>query len=80
MNNKKEKINHKLIELGRSIRLDETTSMSAKRNAKNIIAIAIITGLILIIGALTTIPVLPGYFYGGGGIRDFKIFMGGWLY
>ena len=80
MSYKKKKINNKLIELGKSIGLDEITSMSTKRNAKNIIAIALITGVILIIGALTTMPVLPGYFYGGGGIKDFKIFLGGWLY
>lgn len=80
MNKKGAKINLKLIELGKSIGLDEVTSMSAKRNAKNIIVIAIITGLIFIIGALSTMPILPGYFYGGGGIKDFKILMGGWLF
>jgi hypothetical protein len=80
MNNKGAKVNDKLIELGKSIGLDEMTSMSAKRNVKNIIAIALITGLILILGAFTTMPILPGYFYGGGGIKDFKILMGGWLF
>ena len=80
MNNKGSKINDKLIELGKSIGLDETTAMSAKRNAKNIIAIAVITGAILLLGAFMTVPVLPGYFYGGGGIKDFKILMSGWLF
>ena len=80
MSKKGAKINHKLIELGKSIGLDEMTSMSAKRNVKNIVAIAIITGIILIIGALSTMPILPGYFYGGGGIKDFNIIMGGRLF
>ena len=78
MRYKTRKINNKLIELGKSIGLDKMTSMNAKRNAKNIIAIAIITGVILILGALMTMPLLPGYFYSGVSIKDFKILLGGW--
>jgi len=80
MRYKTKKINNKLIKLGKSIGLDKMTSMNAKRNIKNIIAIAIITGVVLILGALMTMPLLPGYFYSGGSIKDFKILVGGLLY
>jgi hypothetical protein len=77
MNTKNQKINTKIKELGLKLGLDETTSISAKRNAKNIIAIALITGAIFVIGAFITVPVLPGYYYGGGSIRDFHLIFKG---
>ena len=77
MNTKNQKINTKIKELGLKLGLDETTAISAKRNAKNIIAIALITGVIFVIGAFITVPVLPGYYYGGGSIRDFHLIFKG---
>jgi hypothetical protein len=77
MNIKKQKMNTKIKELGQKLGLDETTSMTAKRNAKNIIAIAVITGAILVLGTFMTVPVLPGYYYGGGSVRDFHLIFKG---
>lgn len=74
---KKQKINTKLKELGQRLGLDETTTLMTKRNAKNIIAIAVITGVILLLGAITKLPNLPGYYYSGGSIRDFHLLFRG---
>lgn len=77
MYEKKQKINTKLKELGQRLGLDETTSLTAKRNAKNIIAIAAITGVIILVGAIARLPNLPGYYYSGGSIRDFHLLFRG---
>jgi hypothetical protein len=77
MNIKKQKINTKIKELGQKLGLDETTSITAKRNAKNIIALAAITGAILVLGTFMTVPVLPGYYYGGGSVKDFHLIFRG---
>ena len=79
MNTKKQKVNTKLKELGQKLGLDEATTLMSKRNAKNIIAIAVITGVILLLGAFMTVPVLPGYYYSGGSIRDFHLIFKGFF-
>lgn len=74
---KKQKINTKLKELGKKLGLDEATSLTSKRNIKNIIAMAVIAGFILLLGAFIKLPNLTGYYYSGGSIRDFNLFFQG---
>ena len=74
---KKQKINTKLKELGQRLGLDEATSLMSKRNVKTIIAMAVITGLLLLLGAFTTRLNLPGLYYSGGSIRDFNLLFRG---
>ena len=74
---KKQKMNTKLKELGQRLGLDETTTLMSKRSIKTIIAMAVIAGIILLLGAFTTLPILPGYYYSGGSIRDFNLFFRG---
>jgi len=74
------KLNSKLIELGKPLGLDEASSIKAKRNIKNILAMAIVAGIIMLLGSLVMPGGPCGKFYGGGSIRDFKILLGGWLY
>jgi len=79
MNAKKQKINTKLKELGKTLGLDETTSLKSKRTAKNIIAMAVVAGVVMVLGALLLPNGQPGYYYGGGGVRDFQIFFRGFF-
>ena len=77
MNAQKQKINTKLRELGQRLGLDETTSLTAKRNTKNIIAMAIFAGIIVLLGA-NLLPGGPGgYYYCSGSIRDFHLLLKG---
>ena len=77
MNLKKEKINTKLKELGQMLGLDEVTCLKSKRNVRNIIALAIVTGAILALGSALLPGGAAGYYYGGGGISDFKLMFKG---
>ena len=74
---KKQKINTKIKELGKKLGLDEATSLMSKRNIKNIIAMAIIAGFILLLGAFIRQPNLTGNYYSGGSIKDFNLFFRG---
>ena len=79
MNTKKQKINTKLKELGQTLGLDEATSLKSKRTAKNIIAMAVVAGVIMVLGAFLLPNGQPGYYYGGGGIRDFQLLFRGFF-
>jgi hypothetical protein len=80
MNERSNKINNRLVDLGRYVGLDEASSINARRNIKNIISMTIIAGFFIILGNLLMPGGPCGGFYGGGSIRDFKIIFGGLFY
>jgi len=77
MNAKKQKINNKLKELGQRLGLDETTSIRSKRNAKNIISMAVFAGALMLLGAFLLPSGQAGYYYCSGSIRDFHLIFRG---
>ena len=76
MKNKKN-INKTLKELGRTVGLTEIESLQAKRKAKNIITMAIATGVFLILGHMLMPGGPVGLYYTGGSIKDFQVLFGG---
>jgi len=77
MNAKKQIVNTKLKELGQRLGLDETTSLRSKRNAKNIIAMAVVAGTIILLGSFLLPSGQAGYYYSGGSMRDFQLLFRG---
>ena len=76
MKNKKN-INKTLKELGGTVGLTEIESLQAKRKAKNIITMAIETGVFLILGHMLMPGGPVGLYYTGGSIKDFQVLFGG---
>ena len=76
---KTQKINEKLKQLGKPLGLNETDTIQAKRTIKNIAFMAIVAGIFAIMGSVLMPGVLAGYYYGGGGIRDFHLLFRGFL-
>jgi hypothetical protein len=72
-----QKINNTLKELGRTVGLTEIESLKAKRNAKNIITLALATGVFLILGHMLMPGGPVGLYYTGGSIKDFQVLFGG---
>ena len=77
MNTKKQKMNTKLKELGQRLGLDETTSLKSKRNAKNIIAMAVFAGFITLLATFLLPSGQVGNYYCGTSIRDFNLLFRG---
>jgi hypothetical protein len=76
---KAEKINQKLKQLGKPLGINGADAIKAKRTIKNVVAIAIIGIIIGLIGWLISPGGQAGYYYGGGSIRDFHLFFGGFF-
>ena len=79
MERKNEKINAKIKQLGQMLGMDEATSIKAKRKVKNIVATAIIAGILLTLASLFSSNGTAGAYYGGGGIRDFQLLFRGFF-
>jgi hypothetical protein len=71
------KINNTLKELGRTVGLSEIESLQAKRNTKNIIALAIVTGFFVLLGHILMPGGPVGLYYTGVSIKDFQVLFGG---
>jgi hypothetical protein len=71
------KINNTLKELGRTVGLSEVESLHAKRNTKNIITLAIATGVFLLLGHILMPGGPVGLYYTGVSIKDFQVLFGG---
>jgi len=76
---KRKKINSKLTKLGQPLGLTETDIILAKRNAKNIITLALLTGTFMLLGHLIMPGGPVGLYYTGVSIKDFKILFGGFF-
>jgi hypothetical protein len=77
--NKRKKIQNKLKKLGQPLGLNEVDVLKAKRTAKNIVTMAIVTGAIMLLGHTLMPGGSVGYYYGGGGARDFQLFFRGFF-
>jgi len=77
MTKKAEKINQKLRQLGKPLGINEIDAIKAKRTLKNVVSIAIIGVIFGLIGWLISPGGQAGYYYGGGGIRDFHLLFRG---
>lgn len=73
MNMRNKKINNKLRKLGKTLGLDEVDTLQAKRNAKNIIAAAIVSGILLVLGNMMMQTGPVGLYYAGTGVKDFQL-------
>lgn len=76
---KNQKINNKLRELGKTLGLNEVDTLRAKRTAKNIITMALATGVFILLGNLMMPGGPVGLYYTGGSIKDFQILFGWFL-
>jgi hypothetical protein len=79
MKEKTQKINEQLKRLGKPLGLSEIDTIRAKKTIKSIAFTAIITGIISIMGSVLMPGGFAGYYYGGGGIRDFQLLFRGFL-
>jgi len=77
MNTKKNQINTKLFELGKNLDLNENDVIKAKRTIKNIAALALFTGIIIVLGNFIMTGGPAGLYYTGVSIKDFKLIFGG---
>ena len=77
MNKKTKKINTKLTKLGEMLGLDEIQVLKGKRTARNIISLALLTGVFLLLGHLIMPGGQSGLYYTGVSIKDFKLLFGG---
>jgi len=79
MNKNREKVNTKLMELGRPLGLDEADAIKVKRTARNIIGLAVITVIVAVAGNF----LLPGgsagayYLPPDGNIRELQMIFKG---
>jgi len=72
----KEKINAKLIKLGKSLELDSIDSIKAKKTIRNVVTMAIFTGAFLILGSIMMPGGPAGLYYTGASIKDFRMLFG----
>lgn len=77
MNNRKKKVNIKLIQLGENLGINQTEAVKAKRTIINIATLALFTGAILLLGQFIMTGGPAGLYYTGVSIKDFKILLGG---
>jgi len=77
MNKKISKINTKLTNLGQTLGLDKTDILKARRTTRNIISMALLTGIFLLLGHIIMPGGPAGLYYTGVSIKDFKILFGG---
>lgn len=76
---KNQKINNKLQELGKTLGLDEVDTLRAKRTTKNIITMALATGVFILLGNLMMPGGPVGAYYAGVSFKDFQILFGWFL-
>ena len=76
---KNQKINNKLQELGKTLGLNEVDTIRAKRTTKNIITMALATGVFILLGNLMMPGGPVGAYYGGVSFKDFQLLFGWFL-
>lgn len=69
----------KLENLGHTIGLNAEEVARAKRSAKNIVALAIVTGAFLTLGRVLMPGGPVGLYYTGASIKDFGLLFSGWF-
>jgi hypothetical protein len=77
MNKRKERINAKLIKLGKSLELDNLDTIKAKRTIRNVITMALFAGALIILGSIMMPGGPAGLYYTAVSIKDFRILFGG---
>lgn len=77
MSEKKQIVNTKLKELGQRLGLDEATALQTKRNIKNIIAMAVLAGIVILFGAFLLPNGPGGNYYVSGSVKDFHLLLKG---
>ena len=71
MKKNRTEIRSKLYDLGQNIGLEKTEVDNAKRTAKTIISLCVITGIFALIGIFTSRLDAVGLWYAGVSIKDF---------
>ena len=79
MNARTNNINTKLTKLGQTLGLNETDTLRAKRTTKNMVTLALFTGVFMLLGHLMMPGGPAGLYYTGVSIKDFQILFGGFL-
>ena len=74
MKNNRTEIRSKLYDLGQSIGLNQSEVDNAKKTAKTIISLCVITGIFALIGIFTSRLDAVGLWYSGVSIKDFGLF------
>lgn len=74
---KKKIINKKLKQFGKTLGLDENSSINAKRTTKNTIVMAFFAGLLFVLGRFMMPGGPAGLYYTGVSIKDFQMLFGG---
>ena len=74
MKERKERINAKLIKLGKSLELDGIDAIKAKRTAKNVIAMALFTVAFAMLRQIMMPGGASGLYYDVVSAKDFQIF------
>ena len=79
MNERKKRINAKLIKLGKSLELDSLDTIKAKRTIRNVITMALFTGALILLGNIMMPGGPAGLYYTAVSIKDFRIMFGGFF-
>lgn len=76
MKNRKE-LDAKLREFGHTLGMEEVDVTRAKRTAKNVVAMALLTVALTVFGQIMMPGGPSGMYYSGASIKDFQILFGG---
>ena len=79
MNTKNQKINTKLAQLGQPLGLCETDIKKARKTVKNMMTLALLTGMFILLGHIITPGGPVGLYYAGVSVKDFQILFGGFF-
>ena len=74
---KRRELDAKLREFGNTLGLEETDVTRAKRTAKNVITMALLTAAFAVFGQIMMPGGPSGLYYTGASIKDFQILFGG---
>lgn len=75
MNKKRNEFSSKLEAIGEYLQLDQTDIHRAKKTTKNIVCMAVISGVFMILGRLMMPGGAAGLYYSGGSIKDFQLML-----
>jgi len=75
LNKKRDDFSSKLEDIGEYLQLDQTDIHRAKKTAKNIISMAVISGIFMILGRLMMPGGAAGLYYTAVSIKDFQLML-----